>query len=324
MTAIKKQTEKEHSNDRHSDDDTDSNSSAEPVSSKSRETNGKAKSTNATKFEPEDIDTGKHPPGVRRLVFATAVRTVTETAHPFPSYLRQLFQGKTARKFHRLPWMTEYNPEYADLVELTNKNPIRLFDCSRITTSLFNEEHDACLIDLYFYDRFITSKGIENQRWSPEKHQAAWNRFAERFTHYPENWLLRLRKNEEAFFKTNGKVAVMIKIHCICVDMKLPCAVIEEYQCPMCHAHAQKLCLSQVQLSAPVEERLNELTTLLTQIMEVDIAHLSVQISDVRNNNRNRDRRIASLEKAIQSMIQSQSKPPDASSVPSPLKTQKK
>ncbi|ETI49332.1 hypothetical protein F443_06774 [Phytophthora nicotianae P1569] len=172
--------------------------------------NGKA---NATEIE-EAIDSGNHPSGVRRLVFATAVRTVTETAHPFPSYLRHLFQEKAAQRVHRHPWMTEFNRDYADLAGVTKKYPVRLFDCSSIPTSLFNENHDACLIDLYFYERFIKSRGVENQRWSPEKHLATWNRFVEKFPRCPEDWLCRLRSNEEIFFKNNGKVAVMIKIHC--------------------------------------------------------------------------------------------------------------
>lgn len=242
-------------------------------------------------------------------MFPTALRTVTETAHPFPSYMRHIFQARTARKVHRLPWMTEFNREYVEIAEPTEKNPVRLFDSSMITTSLFGEDHDTCLIDLFFYDRFVKSGGVEDQRSSPADLLSGWNRFVEKFNHRPHQWLTRLRWDEEAFFKANGQVAVMIKIHCICVNMSWPCAVVGKYKCPMCYSGASTASLSKVGDGTPFQERLLELTALLDRTMDVDMARLSAQISEIHHNNRKRDRRIDQLEHSIQSSFSSSDLP---------------
>lgn len=130
--------------------------------------------------------------------------------------------------------MTEFNRDLAEIVKLNKKYLVRLFDCSGITTRFINEDHTACLIDLYFYDRFVTSGGVENLRWSPERHLAAWNRFVEQFNRNPQDWSYRHSTNEEAFYKAKGKIAVTINIHCICVNSRWPYTFAKKYRCPMC------------------------------------------------------------------------------------------
>ncbi|KAF1333573.1 hypothetical protein FI667_g2584, partial [Globisporangium splendens] len=305
MTAEeRKEVYTAESTGRNDDDDNETVSSSPALSTTDLQSKASAKPNPKSRAHPNAkpnvnppgaestvaVDSGNAPPGVRRLVFSTATH-------------------KTAQKLHRLPWMTEFSRDYVKIVAPTEKNPVRLFDCSSITTSFFNEDHDTCLIDLYFYDRFVKSGGVEDQRWSPERHLAAWNRFVEKFNCNPQTWLYHHRLDEETFFKSNGQVAVMVKIHCICVNMEWPCAVVEKYKCPMCYAGAETVSLSKVGGGPPFQERLLELTTLLDRIMDVDIARLSAQISEIHQNNRKRDRRIDQLEHSMEPSYSSSDSP---------------
>ncbi|KAG7375700.1 hypothetical protein PHYPSEUDO_015566 [Phytophthora pseudosyringae] len=236
------------------------------------------------------------PTGIRQISFPTAVRMIKEFVK-HPSYMRYIFQNSANLQTHRLPWMVEYRPEYADIVEDLVGCPVALFDCSTIHTSLADEDHNTCCIDLYFYDRFVTSKGVEDQRCTPEEHYRAWNRFVCKYNSNPLEWLRRLRLNEAAFFATNRPVAVMIKIHCICAANQWPCTVESKYKCPMCYQSAVKVSIDQ-QL---FPDALIDATSLLDAIMDIDSAYLLDQIFAINGSNRKRDLRIFKLEQLLRS-----------------------
>jgi hypothetical protein len=247
------------------------------------------------------------PPGdIMRVAFPSTVRTITQTLKYQPSFLRSVFQNPDSRRVHRLPWMTDYHPEYVELVKVSAELQNALFDSSALRASLLDEDHETCCIDLYFYDRFIMSKGEEDQRSSPGEHLVAWNRFVRKFNRNPIEWLSRLRLNESAFFSDNSSTAIMMKIHCICTEHKRPCAVDTKYKCPMCYTSSPK----RPALQSPTEpDVLLDAVTLLDAIMNVDIAFISTQLSEIQNNERKRDFRLFRIEQTLRSS-QSASPPP--------------
>lgn len=236
------------------------------------------------------------PSGVQRVSFPTAVRTITEYVKNYPSYLRHIFQSSTGQLEHRLPWMTEYHPEHAHALGDIEDGQVALFDCSTINTSLVGEDHETCCIDMYFYERFIASKGVEDQRSSPEEHLRAWKRFVRKYNADAIGWLRRLRLNEEAFFRENTAPAIMIKIHCICAANEWSCAVDAKHRCPMCYTSAAKLSAD----SPDRPDALIDAISLLDAIMRVDMEYLAEQISELKQHNRKRDLRLFKLEQAAQ------------------------
>lgn len=239
-----------------------------------------------------------------KLVLPTAVRVVSEVAKPYPSHLRPIFQDPDMRRVHRLPWLSDYHPEYADIADADDRYPCRLFDCSALSASLEGEDHDRCSIDLYFYSRFITSAGDSEQYSSPNDHLRAWNKFVRAFNQDSAQWIMRLRKDEESFFKRNSGRALMIKIHCICACNNWACAVDLRYSCPMCYKTSEKLTIS-LGTTSLYPDMLTDALALLHSVMQTDVAHLKQELYELKGNERKRDRRIAEIEKSLRSFVQS-------------------
>lgn len=142
-----------------------------------------------------------------------------------------------------LPWMKDYTAHFCNGLLRPESRQIIAFDVSALTSTvngLSGRYWEAYCLDLFFQKRFFSARGGIDSHPSARQLAESWADFVIQFNTNPQSWLSKLATSRDNFFiKTlYGK---KMKLHIMCIEAKVPCAVTRAQKCPMCYEDSAKL-----------------------------------------------------------------------------------
>jgi hypothetical protein len=152
------------------------------------------------------------------------------------------------------PWDAEYLAckQWAG-TQPKNGVGYRLYDCKQLEDAILKHlkgatsRYATCgsgwYVRTFHANRLYTNKRFNKKRANTEERYAlaqAWNAFVDNFSKEPTKWVLRFNKNRREY-ESRTEFGRKLRLHRSCDEAEIPCAVREEWICPVCQPGDPKM-----------------------------------------------------------------------------------
>lgn len=151
----------------------------------------------------------------------------------------------------RRPWMDEYDTGMKGYPfgepPANGAKDVYLFDPSVIYNVLPEECREALYyVDLFFRNRFYTSKAQVLTPRSPDRLLQSWRQFIRDFCKDPDDFVEKVDIEEERYL-TRTSTGISMKIHRLSIKEHNCCTVPAEYRCPSCYADSTRAAFEDIE-----------------------------------------------------------------------------